>query len=83
MGKILKKWGILIVSLFFIAVIAVLCILGMSSINKYKATIDTQNQQISNLESSLTEIGPLITGYVVTRDVRPGERITEENIDER
>ena len=82
MGKILKKWGILIVSLFFIAVIAVLCILGMSSINKYKATIDTQNQQISNLESSLTEIGPLITGYVVTRDVRPGERITEENIDE-
>ena len=54
----------------------------MSSINKYKATIDTQNQQISNLESSLTEIGPLITGYVVTRDVRPGERITEENIDE-
>lgn len=82
MGKTLKKWGILIVSLFFIAVIAVLCILGMSSINKYKATIDTQNQQISNLESSLTEIGPLITGYVVTRDVRPGERITEENIDE-
>lgn len=82
MGKILKKWGILIVSLFFIAVIAVLCILGMSSINKYKATIDTQNQQISNLESSLTDIGPLITGYVVTRDVRPGERITEENIDE-
>ena len=82
MGKILKKWGILIVSLFFIAVIAVLCMLGMSSINKYKATIDTQNQQISNLESSLTEIGPLITGYVVTRDVRPGERITEENIDE-
>lgn len=81
MSKLLKKWGILIVSIFFVLVIALLCVLGMSSINKYKATIESQNQQITNLEASLTDIGPLITGYVVTQDVRAGEQITEENLD--
>lgn len=81
MSKLLKKWGILIVSIFFVLVIAMLCMLGMNSINKYKSTIESQNQQITDLEASLTDIGPLIKGYVVTTDVRAGEQITEENLD--
>lgn len=55
--------------------------LGMTSINKYKATIESQNLQITNLEASLLDIGGLVTGYVVTEDVRAGEQITAENID--
>lgn len=82
MGKLFKRWGILIVSIFFILVIAVLSVLGISSINKYKATIESQNQEIANLEASLTDIGPLTTGFVVNRAVRAGEEITEDNIDE-
>lgn len=81
MSKLLKKWGILIISIFFILVIALLCVLGLSSINKYKATIESQNQHITDLEASLTNIGPLIKGYVVTQDVRAGEQITEDNLD--
>lgn len=82
MGKILKRWGIAIVSLFFILVIAVLCTIGMVSINEYKTMIDEQNTEIQNLEASLTDIGPLTTGFVVNRDVRAGEEITEDNIDD-
>lgn len=82
MGKLFKRWGILIVSIFFILVIAVLSVLGISSINKYKATIESQNQEITSLEASLTDIGPLTTGFVVSRAVRAGEEITEDNIDE-
>lgn len=79
--KFFKKWGALLVAIFMLAIIAVLVLLGMQSINKYKATIANQQASIDSMSSFIdNDIGPLIDCYVVTESVRVGDEITEENI---
>ena len=80
MQKLLKKYGLLIVSLFFILVIILICIIMKTSINKYKGNISDRDAQINNLQASLTKIGELQTGYVVNKAVRAGEQITAADI---
>lgn len=80
MGKFFKKWGLLVVSLFFMCIIVVLTLLGFGSVSKYKKAVGELNGQVMSLESSLNDIGPLVTGYVTTANVRAGEEITEDKI---
>ena len=80
MGRLFKKWGILIISVFFILVFVILGALSMVTINKYKDALEDRDSQIYKLEASLNNIGPLTTGFVVTKDVRAGELIEEDYI---
>ena len=80
MSRLWKKWGILIITIFFVLLFVILGGLSMVSINKYKDAIAERDNQISSLETSLNNIGPVVTGYVVTKDVRAGELIEEEFI---
>lgn len=80
--KVLKKFGLVFVSLFFVVIILILSLLGMQAINKYKAQVADRENQISNLESALYDIGDLQPAYVVTENVRAGDLITEDNIEE-
>lgn len=73
-----RRYGIIIVAVFFVVVIALLCILGMASLNKYKSGIDIRNVQIKDLESVLFDIGDIKNGYVLNQSVRAGEKITDE-----
>lgn len=77
--KFLRKWGILLVTIIFVAIIAVLCLLGYQSIEEYKATIATQQANNDKLTSFIdNDIGPLVNVYVVNQAVRVGDTITEE-----
>mgnify|MGYP004633115537 CR=1 FL=1 len=79
--KFLKKWGTLLVAILMLAVIAVLCLVGLTSINKYKATIAKQQESIEAMRNTIdNDVGPLIDCYVVNQSVRVGDEITEENI---
>lgn len=80
MQKIWKKWGTVIIIAVAVLLIVILGALSMISLNKYKKAIVARDEQISTLETSLNNIGPLVTGYVVTRDVRAGELIEEDDI---
>ena len=80
--KILKKFGILFVVLFFVVVIAILSLLGIQTIDKYKAQIAKRDDQISTLEAALTDIGELQPAFVVTANVRAGDMVTEDNVQE-
>lgn len=82
MGKIWKKFGTLITALFFVVIIALICLLGYFTITKYNNQIAARDAQISTLETSLTEIGELTTGYVVNSNVRAGEIITADLLTE-
>ena len=79
--KFLKKWGTLLVAILMLAIIAVLCLVGLTSINKYKATIAEQQESIDAMRNTIdNDIGPLIDCYVVNQSVRVGDEITEDNI---
>lgn len=80
--KFLKKWGILLVSILFLAIIAVLVLVGMKSINEYKSTIDAQKASIEEMDFFIqNDIGPLVDCYVINRQVRVGDTITEDMLD--
>ena len=81
--KFFKKFGILFVALFFIAIIAVLVLLGMKTINSYKQTISEQEASMSEMSSFIdNDIGPLTTCFTVNKAVRTGDVITEDIIEE-
>ena len=80
MSKLWKKWGMVIIVAFFVVLILILGTLSMVSIGKYKGAIIERDTQITNLEASLNKIGPVVTGYVVNKDVRAGELIAEDAI---
>ena len=81
MIRMFKRWGILIVIVVFLLIFAILGMLSMVSINKYKDAVNVRDTQIINLENALDNIGPLVTGYVVKKDVRSGELIEEEFVE--
>lgn len=76
--RFFKKWGVLLVSIFFIAVIAVLLVLTKTSSDKMKAEINDRDMQIATLKETLVNIGELSYGYVLNTDVRAGEVIKED-----
>lgn len=76
--KFFKKWGTLIISLVFIAAIAILIILSGKSISEYKKAVNERDSQIATLAQSLDEIGACSSGYVLNTDVRAGEPINLE-----
>lgn len=82
MKKVFKKYGIVIVSVFFVLVLVLTSVIFVVSTNKYKNAIASRDMQINELSSFLQNIGELQTGYVVTQSVRAGEEITEELIQE-
>lgn len=82
MIRLIKRYGIILVSIFFIIVIVLLCLLGLMSINKYKGDVMARDSQIHKLEESLFNIGDVQKGFVVKQTVRAGEKITEEVLEE-
>lgn len=80
--KVLKKWGILFVSIFFIIAIVILALFSKKSIDKLNAAIAERDAQIGQLEQSINDIGAMTTGYVLNTDVRSGEEIDVEFFDE-
>ena len=80
--KVLKKWGILFVSIFFIIAIVILALFSKKSIDKLNAAIAERDAQIGQLEQSINDIGAMTTGYVLNTDVRSGEEINVEFFDE-
>lgn len=80
--KILKKWGILFVSIFFIIAIVILALFSKKSIDKLNAAVAERDAQIGTLEASINEIGAMTTGYVLNTDVRSGEMVNTEYFDE-
>ena len=82
MARTLRKYGILFVAIFFVLVIGALVFIGMNTVKEYRQEISEKNTQITNLESTLEYIGDIQTGYVVTKNVRAGDRITEDVIQE-
>ena len=80
--KILKKWGILFVSIFFIIAIVIIALFSKKSIDELKAAVAERDSQISTLESSITEIGAMTTGYVLNTDVRAGEIVSLDYFDQ-
>ena len=80
--KVLKKFGILFVSLFFIVAIIIIALFSKRSIDKLKAAVAERDEQIVTLEDSINEIGPMTHGYVLNTDVRAGEMIDESYLDE-
>lgn len=76
--KAFKKWGTLIISLVFIAAIAILIILSGKSISEYKQAVAERDSQIATLSQSLNDIGVCRTGYVLNTDVRAGEVVKTE-----
>lgn len=82
MIRLIKRYGIILVSIFFIIVIVLLCLIGLMSINKYKGDVMARDSQIHKLEESLFNIGDVQKGFVVKQTVRAGEKITEEVLEE-
>lgn len=80
--KILKKWGILFVSIFFIIAIVIIALFSKKSIDELKAAVAERDSQISTLESSIAEIGAMTTGYVLNTDVRAGEIVSLDYFDQ-
>lgn len=80
MSRLWKKWGILIVTIVAILILVIMGLLSVASINKYKEAVGERDNQIALLESSLNNIGPLVTGYVVNKDVRAGQLVEEEDV---
>lgn len=80
--KILKKWGILFVSIFFIIAIIILALFSKKSIDELKAAVAERDSQISSLETSINEIGAMTTGYVLNTDVRAGELVSLDYFDQ-
>ena len=80
--KFLKKWLTLIVTVLFIAIIAVLILLGLQSLNTYKDEVAVRDSQIAEMEQSLDEIGECMTVYVVNQPVRSGDLITMDVLTE-
>lgn len=79
--KFLKKWGTLLVAIFFLVIIAVLVLVGMKAINEYKDIVAKQEKTIGDMSSFIdNDIGPLVDCYVVNTSVRVGDEITEENL---
>lgn len=76
--KFFKKWGTLVISIVFIAAIAILILLSGKSISKYKQAVSERDSQIATLEQSLQDIGACSKGYVLNTDVRAGEPINLE-----
>ena len=80
--KILKKWGILFVSIFFIVAIVIIALFSKKSIDNLKAAVAERDSQISSLEASISEIGAMTTGYVLNTDVRAGELVSIDYFDQ-
>ena len=77
--KFLKKWGILLVAIFMLAIILALILVGTKSINKYKEIISNQEASMSEMENFIdNDIGPLVDCYVINTQTRVGDVITEE-----
>lgn len=77
--KFFKKWLALFVAIVLLAVIAVLCIVGISSINYYKGVAEDAISDKNEMETRWQEdVGPLTYCYVVNQSVRVGDEITEE-----
>lgn len=80
--KFLKKWGIIIVTIFFVVAMVIMALLFAKSAGKYKSDIASLNSTIADLESSLVDIGSLDTGYILQENARVNTLITEDNVDE-
>lgn len=79
--EIIKKWKTVIISFFFLAIIAVLCLVGVLTIDKYKAIIQTDQDTITSLSNTIdSDIGPTVDCYVVNTSVRVGDEITEDKL---
>ncbi len=76
--KFLRKWGILFVSIFFVAAIIILILFSKKSMDELKLGIAERDEQIVTLETSLTDIGPCALGYVLNTDVRAGESVNKD-----
>ena len=77
--KVIKKWGIFIVSFMFLCVIAVLVLLGLKSINEYKLAITDKDTQIDEMQTFIDDtVGPLVDCYVLNESVRVGDEVTED-----
>lgn len=81
--KFIKKWGILIVTLFFLAIIGVLLLIGFKAKGEYELTIENQENSINTMSSFIdNDIGPLVNCYVLTKPVRVGDIIEEDMLQE-
>lgn len=80
MGKIWKKYGIILVIVFFILLLALVSLMGFYVITRYNDQLAEREEHINILESSLASIGDLQKGYVVSGDVRAGEEIKADKI---
>lgn len=80
--KLIKKWGALIVAIFMLAVIGVLVLVGLKTVNSYKVTLEQQQATIDDMSHFIDdEVGPMVDCYVVNQSVRVGDEITEEMLD--
>lgn len=81
--RILKKYWQLGLSAILIVVILVLVLIGIITITSMKNTINEQQASMTTMESFIdTDVGPMVTCYVVTKAVRAGEEITSDSLEE-
>jgi len=78
--RFFKRFGTIIIILFFVVLMAVLVLVGNHSISEYRAIATQANEEALRLSGALEHIGELQQGYVLAVAVRSGEEIKEEHL---
>ena len=81
--KFFKKWGILIVFLVMLAIIATILFIGYKAVTTYKQTIADQQASIDDMSNFIdNEVGELVNCFVLTKDVRVGDLIESDMLEQ-